>query len=99
LGVQSRGLFMKDEQGGIAQDRPGNGQALPLPSGEFDAFLTHDRLVSLRKTLDKVMGIRQSRRSDDVFIGGMFTSKGNIVANAVVKQDNILRHHPDLRPE
>ena len=51
--VQIRGRFVEDENFGVGQKRPGNGNPLALATGEFDAALSNKRVESIIKTVRK----------------------------------------------
>lgn len=49
LGVQGRGGLVQQQDLGITDDRPGNGNALFLAAGELWTLGTHIRVVFLRQ--------------------------------------------------
>src|SRR6187399_3166244 len=52
LGVERAGGFVQNEDGWILQNCPCDGDALALPTRKFDAAVSDQRGVTLRKTLD-----------------------------------------------
>src|SRR5512143_3976175 len=61
LGINRRGGLVKDQDGGIFQDSPGNRQALLLPTGELDPALADERIVTIRQGRDETIGIGDFR--------------------------------------
>ncbi len=62
LGVQGAGRLVKDEDGRVAQDRAGDGQALLLPAGEPVAALPHHRVVAVGQGLQVLVDLRHPGR-------------------------------------
>ena len=52
----ARGL-VEDDDGGLAQERSGEGQALPLPTGDGGAVFAEDRVVRLGQVEDERLGL------------------------------------------
>ena len=55
--VQVGSRLIQDQDRRILQQRAGDGNALPLPTGKLHAPLTHNRVVSVWKNRDEVMAV------------------------------------------
>src|SRR5882672_7002397 len=62
LGVERAGGFVEDEDRWIAQQRPGNRDALPLPAAEPRAALAEQRVIAFGEPHDKLVGVRSACR-------------------------------------
>ena len=95
-GVQRRCRLIQDHHRGVLQDRSGDAQALPFPSGEGPAVLRQDRIVSFRQFLDKLIASCQLRSAAHFLFGGIRVPDPDVVEDAVMEQDHILIHIGDL---
>ena len=59
--------------------------------------LAQDRVITLRQTLDKLMGIGQACRRHDFFLGGRSACVGDVVADCRREQQTVLQDDADLR--
>ena len=93
----ARGL-VEDQQGRIAQDRPGQGNSLPLPTGKEAAAWADDGLVApLELGLDELMGVGLVGGLDHFVAGRMRRAVADVVQDRVVEEQRFLRHQADLR--
>lgn len=60
IAVKAAGRFVEDEDLGLFQQRPGDGQALALAARKADAVLAQWGLVSLGQGLDDLVNLRQA---------------------------------------
>ena len=88
--VQAGRGFVQNQQPGIAQDCPGNGNSLPFAARQIVAVLTHIGIVTVRCLADKVVGICHLRRLDYLLIGGILFCKTDIVEDCPGKQEILL---------
>ena len=66
--IEGRRGFVQDQDAGVLQDGPGNGDALPLAAGNVYTPVAQLGLVPLGQVEDEVMGIgRLGRRHDFLF--------------------------------
>src|SRR5258708_1629754 len=63
--VQSGTRLIHNQNGRIANDRAGDGDALPLSAGKRCATLSHDGVISLRQLFNELVGIRQFGAAED----------------------------------
>ena len=57
LGVDRGERLVEDQDGGVAEQRAGDGDALALATGQPDAALAHHRLIALRQARDELVGV------------------------------------------
>ena len=70
-GIQRRGGLVQNEDGGIFQDHPRNGQALLLAAGELEAAITHLREIAVGLLGNKLMnGLNELSKSLPSLIEG-----------------------------
>ena len=74
---------IQDEEGWIHQDRPGNGDPLPLTSREGHPPLSDQSVEALRETPDIVPYLGDAGGLLDLFIGGIEPSKGNVFPDRI----------------
>src|SRR5688500_3959563 len=97
--IQRRRRLIENEQRWVPQNCARDGQPLPFSAGKLDAFLPHHRPVALRKPLDELVRIRESRRLHDRSLARMLFSKRDVVEYRVVEEDHLLGDNADLRTE
>ena len=99
LGVQRRGRLVEDEDGRIGQDGAGDGDALPLSAGQFDAPFAGDGLEAFRELLDELEGVGLLGRLADLLHGGVRPAVRDILRDGPVEQEGLLGHVGDLPPQ
>ena len=65
--VQTRGRLVENQDGRIANDRAGNGNALALTARERDAALAHHGVVAVGHFFDEFMRVGQFGGAPDLF--------------------------------
>ena len=90
--IQSTGGFVKDQDGRIAENGPGNRHPLLFTAAEPESFFPDYRIVALRMTSvsDEFMCIDQFGGLNDLFAGCVGDTISNIVGDRVVEQDGLL---------
>ena len=63
--VKGTCCFVKDQDTGVLEDGPGNGNALALAAGNIDAPVTKLCIIALRQLLDELIGICGFSRCND----------------------------------
>ena len=96
LGVYAGGGFVQDKDAGIAEDGPGNGEALAFTTGDADAPLANGGVVAFREVEDKVVGVGGRRRGDDFVHGGFGFAVGDVLGHGAVEEKGVLEDDPDL---
>jgi len=99
LRVQGRSGLVEDQDRGVLEDGPGDGDPLALPAGELRSRLADDRIVPLGKLHDEVVGMGGPGGSDDLLLAPLDVPVGDIVSHRIVEEDGLLGHHSDLSSE
>ena len=94
--VQIRGRFIKNQDRGVFQQSPRDGDALPLSTGQHKTTLPKHSFVSLRQLINKRICQGGSCRLLDHFHRHQRAPVGNVVAHRVVEQDGFLRDDANL---
>ena len=69
--VQRTGGFVEDQDGGIFQEDPGDGDPLALAAGKFDAVFPAAGVVLFGQGVDEVVDPRETGRRDDLRFRGI----------------------------
>ena len=85
--------------GGDFQNGAGDGDALLLAAGEFEAAFAHFGVVAFRRLPDEAVDLRLPRGLLDLGVARVPAAVADIVADGVVEQHGVLRHHSDRRAE
>ncbi len=96
LCVEGAGGFIQQQDRRIHQQRPGNRQALPLPTGKPDAALTQGRLVALRQLPDEFIGIGTAGGCLDFRQGCLGPAIADVGLHRATEQRGVLRHQGEL---
>ena len=98
LAVERGGCFVEQQQRGILEECPRDGDALPLAAGELDAALANERV---RMPSGKSwMNSQRARECGfaHVFVGGIRFAVADILHDRAMEQRNVLRHDADGFP-
>src|SRR5918995_4951330 len=96
LAVEARHRLVQDQDGGVADDGPGDGYPLALPSGESVAPLADDGLVPIFEVHDEVVGVGCFGGPDNLLRGGVQLAVGDVLLDGGAEQDRVLEDDPDL---
>ncbi len=96
LHIHGAGAIVEDQDLGMRDQRPGNSQALFLPSGEVCAALLDVRIISLREGRNEIVRLSRLGGRDDFVIAGGWVAIADIVAYRPGKQDGLLRNDRNL---
>ena len=94
--VERTRRLIQDEDSRRRDERPCQGDTLPLPAGERRPAVTDPRIIALRQLQNKIMRIGQLRCTDNFLHAGFWMYEGNIIAHAAVKEKILLRDHTNL---
>ena len=97
-GVERGRRLVEDEDGGILDDRPGDGDLLALAAREADASLRDDRVVAVREAQDELVDVGRARRGLHLVDGGVGLPVGDVLADGGAEQDRLLEDDADLLP-
>ncbi len=95
VAVERRSRLVEQQDRRAFQDGAGDGDALLLAAGEFQAALADLGLVAFRREADEAVDLRLPRRLLDLGVGRIPAAVADIVADGVVEQHGVLRHHAD----
>lgn len=62
--VQRRRRLVEDQDRGVAQQRAGDAEPLPLAAGQFQPAVGEDGVVAVRESADEAVGPDRARRVD-----------------------------------
>ena len=96
LGIEGAGRLIENEDGRVAQDRPGNGNALTLSARQRITPFSDHRIVAQRLFADEAIGMSGPGRSLDLGVGGPRTPHADVGPDRVVEEHRILTHHRHL---
>ena len=80
----------------VAQQRAGDGDALPLATGDRGAALTDGGVVALRQGMDPCIELRQAASLGDLLIGGVEASVADVVGDGAGEQHAVLQYERDV---
>ena len=92
-GIDGGGGLVQNHHGRISHRRPGNGNQLPLTLGQAGAVAGEHRLIALRQTGDKVVGVGKLRRLDALVVGGIQLAVADVVHHRAGEQVGLLQDH------
>ena len=69
--VERGGGLVENQNGRVLEQRPGNGDPLPLAAGKSSAPFPDDGVIAIRQIQDEVMGMRRSGRRLDLGMSGV----------------------------
>ena len=96
LRVHAGGGLVQNDNWGVLQKTPGNGNALLFSAGEVGAAFSHHGVVPLGQRHDKVMAAGRFSCSDHILLGSIRTAKTDVIADGVVEQIHILKYHSNV---
>ena len=96
LGVHGRQRLVEHQDRRVAQQRPGDGDALTLPAGETDAALADDGPVTLGQLHDEPVCVGGAGRGLELFPGGIGLSETQVVLDAAVEEIGVLIYDGDV---
>src|SRR5687767_8696473 len=83
--VNAGGGFVEQKNRGVLEQSPGNADPLFLSHAEFDTPFSNPRIVTFRKSGDKLMTIGRFRSGNQFALGRLQVSITDIFPNGSVK--------------
>ena len=80
LGIEAGGGFVQHQDRRVLEQRPGNGDALALPSRQFDPAFANQGVVAFGHLQNKLVGMRPLRGLGDLLIAGLHVAITNVFA-------------------
>ena len=97
--IQGRSGFVQNQDPGIFQDGPGNGDALALAAGYVDAPIPQIGVIPLGQIPDEFICIGGFGRCQHFLPGGIQPSVEDVVVHRIIEQIGFLGHDSYLFPE
>ncbi len=91
LRVQGAGRLVEQQDRGVAQDGPGQGDALALAARELHAPLPHQRGEALGELVGELRDVGGRGGRADLVLGGAGPGEGDVVPQAAVEHRGFLR--------
>ena len=95
VAVERRGRFVEQQDRRAFENGAGDGDALLLAAGQFQAALADLGFIALRRTTDETVDLRLTRGFLDFGVARVPAAVADVVADGVVEQHRVLRHHAD----
>ena len=92
---RARGLI-QDQNAGIDDERPRDGNPLPLAARQRAAVLADHSVVAFGKSRDEVVSSREPRGASDGVQGLARIGQGDIVPHGAIEEKILLEHDPHL---
>ena len=99
VAVERRGRLVEQQDRRRLEDGAGDGDALLLAARELEAALAHLGVVALGREPDEIVDLREPRRLLDLGVARLPAAVADVVADGVVEQHGVLRHHADRRAQ
>ena len=93
LHIQAGGGLVQQDDGGILQKGPGDGDALAFPAGELGSVLPDGGIIALGQPADEFPAVGGLRRGPHLLVGGPPATQPDVFHDGVVKEHHILEHH------
>ena len=97
--VERGGRLVEHQDRRSFQDGAGDGDALLFATGKLQAALADLGFVALGRQADEIIDLREPRRLFDLGVAGFPAAVADVVADGVVEQHGVLRHHADGRAQ
>src|SRR5580704_2480609 len=94
VGIHAGECIIQNQNSRIANDGPGDGGALLLPSRKSDPALPHQSSILLRKPLDIIRNAGRLSRGTHRLVARTHHAKSNVFADSLTEQKGFLWHKP-----
>ena len=95
LRVHRRQRLVQHQDRRVAQQRPGDGDALALAARQARAAFADHGLVAVGQRLDEVVRVGGAGDGDEVGLAGVGAAQTQVVLDRAVEQVGVLCHHRD----
>src|ERR687897_253333 len=96
LDVEASHRLVQGQEGGVADDGPGDGYPLSLPPREGVAPLADDGLVPIFEVHYELVGVGCFGGLDNLLRGGGQLTVGDVLLDGCPEEDRVLEDDPDL---
>ena len=90
--------LVQHQDGRIAEQRAGDGDALALAARQACPAFADHRLVAVGQRLDEVVRVGGAGGGGEVRLAGVGAAEAEVVLDGAVEQVGVLRHHGDHLP-
>ena len=90
---------VEHQNGGIEQDRPGDGETLLLSARQGDATLADVGVIAVGETHDLIVQLGDLSRLDHIVNIGMGNPVSNVVADRGIEEEHVLLYHAHVAPQ
>lgn len=94
-GVDGGGGVVEEEQPGVGEDGPGEGDALALAAGEGEPVFADGRVVAVGQVGDEPVGLGGAGGGLDLLVGGVGPPVGDVGPDRVGEEEAVLRYEAD----
>ena len=99
FGIEGGGGFVEDENRGVFKDSAGDGDALALAAGEFDAAFAGEGVETFWQGFDKFPSVGEFGGFDDFFVTSVRSGVGDVFADSTVEKGGFLGDVGDVFAE
>ena len=96
LDVQAGHRLIQNQDGGIANEGAGDGDALLLSAGESRAAFADDRVITIFQFADELVGIGGPGRRPNLLLAGLRFAVGNVFVDGRSEENGLLEDDADL---
>ena len=97
-GVDGGGRVVEQQQPGVGDQRPGEGDPLPLAAGEREPLLADDAVVAVGQLANELVGLGRPGRGEDL-LSWRPVAVGDIGLDRIGEEERLLHHHADRGPQ
>ena len=98
-GVERARRLVEDEDGRVAEQRAGDGEALALPAAHAHAAVAEDGLVAGREARDELVQLGRLGGGDDLLVGRVGAAERDVRPHRRVEDEGVLEDHAELAPQ
>src|ERR1700728_4208700 len=88
--IERAGCFIQQQNRRVLEDRPRDGDTLPLSAGQLDGPLSHQSVVAMIKLDDELMRIRPPGCQLHCLIGRARSAVPDVLQETTMKQGGVL---------
>ena len=99
LRVETACCLVEDQKLRRAQKRAGDGESLPLPTGQIRAVFVERRFIAQRQLLDEVRRPAEAADAAELVVGYAVQTQRQIVPDGIGEQAGVLPDIGDVPPE
>src|SRR5579864_3278557 len=93
--VDVAGGLVQDQDAGVRQEGPGDGDQLLLPGGDVGGVFLEHRLVAVGKGANELVDVGGGGGGHDLLAGGPGPPVGDVVRDRSAEEPGVLKHHAE----